>query len=382
MRILADAKEKRIGLILSGGGARAAYQVGVLRAIANILPKHAKNPFHIIAGTSAGALNAVSIATHAQHFRTGVRTLEYIWKNISSEQIYNPQSGNLLSSASSVLLSMLSGKSSGNAVALLDNEPLAALLGRIIKFDRIQHNIDVGLLDAVSVTASVYGSGESVAFYQAMQGIENWERPHRIGVRTKLNINHLLASSAIPIIFPAVSIGSQYFGDGAVRQLAPTSTALHLGARRLLAIGVSGNQTKSSPGEELSEQPSLLQLLGHILNSAFVDTLEHDLEFLRRINELIPLVPSAALEANKIPLAEIDLLEISPSRELNLLAMEHYDELPKPMSRYIKPGSSGTLLSLILFEKGFCNALWQLGFDDAMEQATEIDQFFSTPHLS
>ena len=127
MRILADAKEKRIGLILSGGGARAAYQVGVLRAIANILPKHAKNPFHIIAGTSAGALNAVSIATHAQHFRTGVRTLEYIWKNISSEQIYNPQSGNLLSSASSVLLSMLSGKSSGNAVALLDNEPLAAL---------------------------------------------------------------------------------------------------------------------------------------------------------------------------------------------------------------------------------------------------------------
>ena len=382
MRILVDAKEKRIGLILSGGGARAAYQVGVLRAIANILPKHAKNPFHIIAGTSAGALNAVSIATHAQHFRTGVRTLEYIWKNISSEQIYNPQSGNLLSSASSVLLSMLSGKSSGNAVALLDNEPLAALLGRIIKFDRIQRNIDIGLLDAVSVTASVYGSGESVAFYQAMQGIENWERPHRIGVRTKLNINHLLASSAIPIIFPAVSIGSQYFGDGAVRQLAPTSTALHLGARRLLAIGVSGNQTKSSPGEELSEQPSLLQLLGHILNSAFVDTLEHDLEFLRRINELIPLVPSAALEANKIPLAEIDLLEISPSRELNLLAMEHYDELPKPMSRYIKPGSSGTLLSLILFEKGFCNALWQLGFDDAMEQATEIDQFFSTPHLS
>ena len=382
MRILVDAKEKRIGLILSGGGARAAYQVGVLRAIANILPKHAKNPFHIIAGTSAGALNAVSIATHAQHFRTGVRTLEYIWKNISSEQIYNPQSGNLLSSASSVLLSMLSGKSSGNAVALLDNEPLAALLGRIIKFDRIQHNIDVGLLDAVSVTASVYGSGESVAFYQAMQGIENWERPHRIGVRTKLNINHLLASSAIPIIFPAVSIGSQYFGDGAVRQLAPTSTALHLGARRLLAIGVSGNQNKSSPGEELSEQPSLLQLLGHILNSAFVDTLEHDLGFLRRINELIPLVPSAALEANKIPLAEIDLLEISPSRELNLLAMEHYDELPKPMSRYIKPGSSGTLLSLILFEKGFCNALWQLGFDDAMEQATEIDQFFSTPHLS
>lgn len=376
MRLLTDPSKQHIGLILSGGGARAAYQVGVLRAIANLLPKHARNPFQVIAGTSAGALNAVSLATHAQSLRTGIRTLETIWKNMRSDLIYEPQSGNLLTSASSILLSMLSGKSTENPVALLNNAPLAVLLSRVIKFERIQRNIDIGLIDAISVTASAYGSGESVSFYQAIKGIEDWQGPHRIGVRTELNLNHLMASSAIPVIFPAVNLGKQYFGDGAIRQLAPTSTALHLGARRLLVIGVSGNRTTAPLEDEMTGQPSLAQIVGHILNSAFVDTLENDLEFLRRMNEIIPHIPSKAIERSNINMAAVELLEISPSRELNVLAMEHYDELPKPMSRYIKEGSSGTLLSLVLFEQGFCGALWQLGFDDAMEKEKEIVEFF------
>lgn len=376
MRLLTDPSKQRLGLILSGGGARAAYQVGVLRAIANLLPKHARNPFQVIAGTSAGALNAVSLATHAQSLRTGVRTLETIWKNMRSDLIYEAPSGDLLTSASSILLSMLSGKSSENPVALLNNAPLAVLLSRVIKFERIQRNIDIGLIDAISVTASAYGSGESVSFYQAIKGIEDWQGPHRIGVRTELNLNHLMASSAIPVIFPAVNLGKQYFGDGAIRQLAPTSTALHLGARRLLVIGVSGNRITAPLEDEMTGQPSLAQIVGHILNSAFVDTLENDLEFLRRMNEIIPHVPSNAIERGKINMAAVELLEISPSKELNVLAMEHYDELPKPMSRYIKEGSSGTLLSLVLFEQGFCDALWQLGFDDAMEKEKEIVEFF------
>ncbi|MDA1370718.1 MAG: patatin-like phospholipase family protein [Proteobacteria bacterium] len=376
MSILTNLEEQRIGLILSGGGARAAYQIGVLRAVANILPKHAPNPFHVISGTSAGALNAVSIATHAQRLRTGVRTLEYIWKNISSDQIYDPNSGNLLSSASSVLLSMLGSKPNGNQVALLNNEPLAGLLSRVIKFDRIQRNIDAGLIDAVSVTASAYSTGESVSFYQAVKGIKDWQGPHRIGIRHELSLHHLMASAAIPIFFPARQIDNQFYGDGAIRQLAPTSTAIHLGARRLLAIGVSGNRTMAPLADEMKEEPSLLQIVGHILNSAFVDTLENDLEFLRHMNEVIPLVPERAIRKHGIELIEVDLLEISPSKELNLLAMEYYDELPKPMSRYIKPGSSGTMLSLILFEKGFCTALWQLGFEDAMAKEADIRRFF------
>ncbi|MDP6537413.1 MAG: patatin-like phospholipase family protein [Gammaproteobacteria bacterium] len=374
---MTDPQKRPIGLILSGGGSRAAYQIGVLRVVANILPKHYSNPFDVISGTSAGALNAASLATHAQRLRTGVRTLEYIWKNISSEQIYDPQSGNLLSSASSVLLTMLGSKSNGGSrVALLNNSPLGDLLRRVIKFERIQRNIDIGLLDAVSVTASAYSTGESVSFYQAVRGIEDWQGPHRIGIRTELGLAHLMASTAIPVIFPAVQIDKQFFGDGAIRQLAPTSTAIHLGARRILAIGVSGNRTQSPLEDELTEQPSLSQIIGHILNSAFVDTLENDLEFLRHVNEVIPHVSKRAIRNNDIELTEVELLEISPSKQLNLLAMEYYDELPKPMSRYIKEESSGTMLSLILFEKGFCTALWQLGFDDAMAKEAEIRQFF------
>jgi NTE family protein len=185
-----------------------------------------------------------------------------------------------------------------------------------------------------------------------------------------------MASTAIPIIFPAVQIDNQYYGDGAIRQLAPTSTAIHLGARRILAIGVSGNSTQAPLEDELKEQPSLPQIIGHILNSAFVDTLENDLETLRHVNEIIPYVSKRAIRDHDIELIEVELLEISPSKQLNLLAMEYYDELPKPMSRYIKEESSGTMLSLILFETGFCTALWQLGFDDAMAKEMEIRQFF------
>lgn len=377
MSLLPITDQQRTGLILTGGGARAAYQVGVLRAITTVLPKTTRNPFHVIAGTSAGALNAASLATHAHCLRTGVRMLEAVWKNISSDKVYNLQSTNLLTGASGLVLGMLTGKNPDNAVALVNNEPLASLLSRVIKFERIQHNIDTGLLDALGITVSAYGSGESVSFYQAIKSVKDWQGPHRIGVRTTIGLQHLLASSAIPVIFPAVKIDSQFFGDGAIRQLAPTSTALHLGARRLLAIGISGNQNQAPLADAMTEQPSLVQILGHILSSAFVDTLENDLEFLRHMNEVIPHVPATAIRHNAIHMNRIELLEISPSKELNVLAMEHYHELPKAMTRYIKEGSSGTLLSLILYEKGFCSALCQLGYEDAMEKEVKIRDFFS-----
>lgn len=377
--ILRRQTRRPIGLILSGGGARAAYQIGVLRAIATILPKHAANPFDIISGTSAGALNAVSLATHAQRLRTGVRTLEYIWTNLSSDQIYDTSSTNLLGSVSSIIMPRLGNRNGNGSVALLNNAPLGVLLNRVLKFERIQRNIDRGLLDAVSVTASAYSTGESVSFYQGVKGLNDWEGPHRIGRRADLDLQHLLASSAIPVVFPAVKIGEQYYGDGAIRQLAPTSTALRLGARKILAIGVSGNRTKQPLEDAQSEPPSLQQILGHILNSAFVDTLENDLEFLRHMNDLLPHVPERTRRKHNIELNEVELLEISPSDELNILAQEHYDELPRAMARYIKPESSGTVLSLLLFEKGFCTALYELGYRDAMEKETAIRKFFNLP---
>lgn len=377
MGLLPRQNDRKTGLILSGGGSRAAYQVGVLRAVANILPKGAANPFQIISGTSAGALNAVAIASQAHRFRTAVRTLEHLWKTIDSSQVYTPYSGNLLTSASSLVLSAFNGNKADTAVALLNNLPLRQLLEKVIRFERIQRNINLGHLDAISVTASAYSTGESISFFQSMQGIAPWQGPHRTGVRTKLQLDHLMASTAIPVVFPAVGIDDQYFGDGAIRQIAPTSTAIHLGAGRILAIGVSANGRKKPFENHMTDQPSLLQILGHIMNSAFVDTLENDLEFLRHINELVPLVPSKLAEENKLSMSKVKLLEISPSKELNVMAMEYYHELPKPMAKYIKEGSSGTLLSLILFESGFCSALCDLGYKDAMEKESEIREFFA-----
>ncbi len=375
-RMLEKKHADRIGLILSGGGARAAYQVGVLSAIAKLLPKNSPNPFHIISGTSAGALNAAALACQAHRLRTGVRFLEHLWKNISSDQIYTPQSGNFLTSASAMLLSTMTAKSSEVPRSLLDNTPLYDLLARVLKLDRIQRNIDRGLLDALSITASSYSTGESVSFYQAMKGLSDWEGPHRIGRRSQIELSHLMASTALPVLFPAVKIANHHYGDGAVRQLAPTSTPIHLGAKRLLAIGVSGNRTKAPLENEMTSPPSLSQILGHILNSAFVDTLENDLEFLRHMNDVLPHVAHSIRTSSGFQAQEIDLLEISPSQELNELAIDFYQELPRQMAKHIKPDSSGTLLSLVLFEKGFCSALWKMGYEDALSKESEIRQFF------
>lgn len=367
--------EQKIGLILSGGGARASYQVGVLRAIANILPRQATNPFQVISGTSAGALNAVSLATHAQRLRTGVRTLEYVWQNLTSNQVYILGAGGLITSASNWVFSFISGRQTEAPVSLLNNAPLRELLSRTIRFDRIQHNIDIGLLDAVSVTASSYSTGESVSFYQALKGIKDWEGPHRTGRRSRITLDHLMASSAIPTIFPAVKIGNQYFGDGSIRQLAPTSTALHLGARKILAIGVSATKSKKAGVEGEIAHPSLAQIIGHILNSAFVDTLENDLEFLRHMNEVLPLVPERKLLRHRLRHRIVDLLEIAPSRDLNEVAAEHFEELPKAMKLFVKDPNSA-ILSLLLFEPGYCRALTELGFHDAMVEEDRIRQFF------
>ena len=374
--ILDRFRRPKTGLILSGGGARAAYQVGVLRAVANFLPRQLPNPYAVITGTSAGALNATALASHAWHFGTAVRSMEVIWKQLRSEQVYDPQSANLLGSASNALLALLgSSRSEEKPVALFDNTPLSELLSRVIRLKRIQRNIDSGHLDAISVTASAYGSGQSCSFFQAMQGLREWTGPHRIGKQTRLQLQHLMASCAIPLVFPAVKIGSQYFGDGAIRQFAPVSTALHLGARRLFAIGVSGNQSGASQQEDSADPPGLVQVFGHILNSAFVDHLENDLGVLRNLNRVLAQVSEPVRHRIGKEMHEVELLEIAPSRAINKMALEHYEELPRPLSRFVKPEGSGTLLSLILFETGFCRALMKLGFEDAQAMETDIRRF-------
>ncbi len=376
MSFLAASGKLPTGLILSGGGARAAYQVGVLRALARLLPERAPNPFDIICGTSSGALNAAVLATEADRLQNGVNSLSEIWGNISSDTVYEPMTGNLFVSVSNLMLSIVAGGAAPRASAFLDNKPLRKLLKRKLELDKIQRNIDRGLLDALGITTSAYGTGASVSFYQAVKGIEDWTGPHRIGRRCKLGIKHLMASCAIPLLFPAVPIAGQYYCDGAVRQVSPASPALRLGARRLFVVGVSGNRSKAGSDESLTEEPSSYQVLGHIMNGAFVDTLENDLDVLRRMNRIAGRRgnPGRTSGDSRAP---VEFLEISPSERVNQLAVDYYDELPKGMARYIKQDSSSTMLSLILFEHGYCNRLADLGFHDAMAKEDEIREFFA-----
>ena len=260
----------KVGLILTGGGARAAYQVGVLRAIAAMLPEGARNPFPIICGTSAGAINATSLAVSATNFHEGVRQLAAVWENFHVKQVYRADPIGALGNSARWLASLLlGGLGKHSAVSLLDNSPLAQLLARSLPFHGIQHSIETGALHALSLTASGYTSGQSVTFFQGAGSITPWRRARRVGIAARIGVEHLMASSAIPFLFPAVKLNREYFGDGSMRQLAPISPALHLGTERALVIGV--RKTADAPPDrvKVAGYPPLAQIAGHVMSSIF-----------------------------------------------------------------------------------------------------------------
>jgi NTE family protein len=374
---------KKIGLILSGGGARAAYQVGVLKAIHKILPKDSANPYDIIAGTSAGAINGVALASYAENHRIGIRHLERIWNNFTPEQVYRTDFKGITSTLLKLIRTTLIGrKYKYDKVSLLDNAPLRELLDKVIQFDNIQKAIDNGALHAMSVTGSGLESGESVSFFQGHYSIVNWQRHRRIGYRSRVGIDHLLASSAIPMIFPSVKINNEYYADGAVRQLAPISPALHLGAEKVLVIGVSGDAHKRKDHVKESNYPTPAKIMGHMLNAAFLDSIETDVERLQRINRTVERIPENVRKKHGMELKPIELLEINPSESLDDIAGRHVDELPKILRLFL--GGSGNssrngsgILSYLLFSKGFCKDLIALGYKDGLARREEIEGFFS-----
>ena len=371
------------GLVLTGGGARAAYQVGVLKGIASILPRAVYNPFPIICGTSAGAINALSIAGRAGPFRLRTKKLETIWQNLRASDVYRTDFMGVSANAFHVLASFLhSGYGIGRPISLLDNTPLRQLLDNYVKFDYLDTAITNGELEAIAVSAMSYASGQSVTFFQGHQNIEPWKRACRRGEKTALNIDHLMASTAIPSLFPAVQLNEGYFGDGAVRQLKPISPALHMGARQLLIIGVSDNATAQGAAPE-RHSPSIAQIVGHMFNSAFIDSIESDLETLRSINRLASALPESIRANNGITdLNPIDVLSISPSQSIDQIAQEHIHELPRSLKLFLRltgataQGGGTSAASYLLFEPGFCRKLIELGYQDALTQQDAIETFF------
>ncbi len=366
-------------LVLSGGGARAAYQVGVLKALSELLPRRSHNPFPIICGTSAGAINALAIAGRPGPFRLRTRKLEAIWRNMHAEDIYRTDAWGVLKNTIHLGLSLLhSGYGIGRSVALLDNTPLQQLLENYVRFRHIDEAILSGELIAVSTTAMDYGTGQSVTFFQGNH--DCWQRSRRNGIRTGLSLEHLMASSAIPLIFPAKPIGSRFYGDGAMRQLKPLSPALHLGADRIFIIGVSDNPTHNDLMDIPQHSPSVAQMIGHLLNSAFIDSIESDLETLRAINAMVKDQPTND-DANT-PLKYIDHLCISPSTPIDEIAQHFFHELPQSVKIFLraigatKKGGGSSATSYLLFEPGFCRELIKLGYADAMKQESKIQTFF------
>ncbi|PRB80479.1 patatin-like phospholipase family protein [Pseudomonas sp. MYb185] len=382
-------KDDCLALILSGGGARAAYQVGVMTALAELTPPGTPNPFPIICGTSAGAINALALATHAGNLHQAVDSMLEVWSEFRSHHVMRTDWPGLLGQAWRWSRTNLLGRTSELTTAMLDNGPLRELLESRMRFGCIEEALQAGQLRAISVSAFDYQASQSVYFYQGRGRITPWRRHRRIGVQTRLGLDHLMASTAIPLLFPPVLLNRTWYGDGAVRQQSPLSPALHLGANKVLVIGVTHHTSEipvaGQPGPILKTPPppSLAQLGGHLLHSTFIDSLESDLEQLERMNRLAAYQPFA-MRTGANGIRHVDVLVISPSEPVDRIAARHRDALPAGLRLFLRGSgatrSSGSdLLSYLLFEAEYCNELIALGRRDALARADDLRRFLDIP---
>lgn len=386
-----------VGLILTGGGARAAYQVGVLSGIMDILdpdrsPDFA-NPFAIISGSSAGGINAAAIGCFADEPHAGMERLRNLWGNLHTHMVYRSDTLGLMRTGVHWLSTLafgwlMPGLRSRQPQSLLDNAPLGELLKATLDFERLRENLANDYLDALAITATAYTTGEHLTFYQSHSTIKPWQRSLRQAVPSKIGVDHLLASSSIPFIFPAQALlvrgQTAWCGDGSMRQLAPMSPAIHLGAKKIFVIG-TGYKDDTHPEQKKidTQYPTLAQIAGHALSNIFLDSISMDVERMERINQLLAQLPANVLKSQS--LRPVSTFSITPSRSLDELALTHLMQMPRAartlfrvigVSSNTRQASGGALISYLLFEASYTQELIRLGRTDSLSRVDEVKAFF------
>lgn len=375
-----------IALVLSGGGARGAYQAGVVKGIQTILGLGVGDlPFQIFTGTSAGAINAAFFAAAGADFSKGVDECYSLWSNITPESIVQTDLLALTRLSGTWIKSLSIGTFANQIPAnfLLNTAPLVALLSKSLKIQEIAKNIEQGLIRGFACSAIDYEKGTSVTFFDGHPDIEQWSRPTRLGVRGRITLAKILASSSIPLLFPPVKIHGSHYGDGGVRLQAPLSPAIHLGADKILAIGIMQHPTEKAflarSEAHQNRYVSVADIAGVLLNAAFMELLDSDVERHQQINHMIGLRKSNKTELNGF--REIPLLAIHPSQNLSQLAGAEFHRFPW-LLRHLMRGLGISehhgldLLSYISFHKAFSQTLLDIGFQDALNRRDEILRFF------
>lgn len=369
----------KTAVVLQGGGARGAYQVGVLKAIAEITGAR-QSPFQIVCGASAGAINAAPVAVMAQDFQVAVRHLERLWRGLRCTSIYETRPLKVLLSGSrwaGTFVFRFAGLQAGGG--LLDYAPLRRLLENEFNRERLNQAISSGALHALCVTASSYSQGVAVTFFEGAEGIAEWQRARRIGRRVQVGPTHLLASSALSFAFAPMEIDGEYYGDGSLRSTSPLSPAIRTGADRVLAIITRDPWHQILPLDLPTSPPTFGDIAGHALDILFNDNLEADYERMLRINETLTIMPVEARGKSRLRL--ISSLLLAPSKDLRDVARAHSEDLPRTIRILMKAvgawHSDGRLESYLMFEPAYIGELIDLGYADTIGRAKEVMAFLA-----
>jgi NTE family protein len=367
-------------LVVSGGGARGAYQTGVLRGLVEQGFLGGLSPIDVFVGSSAGALNAAMLAAYADDFEKGLATLEKIWSRIEPEQVFRTD----LRSLGGIGIKWAWDLSLGGATRkvrpkyLLDTAPLRRLLTRRIPFRRIDKHVEGGALRALAVSATDLYTANGVLFVHGEPELALWRRRRWSIEAAKITVDHLMASSAIPIFFPSVQIDGRHFGDGCIRNTTPLSPAINLGADRIIAIGVRGTKPPAKRKARAAGVPTIAQIAGILLDAVMLDAIEVDVEHSERVNRSIAACRTFDPEN---PFRNVDVLWLNPARSLGQIAYELEDRIPR-IVRYLLRGlgndeATTDLASYLLFDSVYCGRLIELGREDVAAGRDTIAEFFA-----